>query len=416
MVNYHPISSLLAKQLAKLPWVHSESHGRDVIRVTLFYLAGQGVFLLVVYELIYFTEFGAVTEQEAWWAWGLFVSFLTLFTMVSAVQALSYLDIYRFPYQQMHRHWLVSPSIIILYIVAVMLAAVVNSEGVDAALMLLPLVTLSALVQVYSLFMGLVVALTATICASVFYPDFPPVSAAYIFMQQAVLMVMTRSFISERYAREDLLRRNDELSATQTLLSEASRQNERLRIARNIHDLVGHHVTALSLNLETLSHKVNVDLKQEVDAVQEIAKDLLSKVRLAVTEYRMDVAMPVRDILSELTSHAPSLNIELDLEDDLVIRDAALAELILRSCQEIITNTLKHSTASSLFIQLHRHHGFLQLMAMDDGEGMSKVIAGNGLTGMKERADQLGGSITYDTVADGGFKVSLKIPLNGGDL
>ena len=96
-------------------------------------------------------------------------------------------------------------------------------------------------------------------------------------------------------------------------MTEASKQNERLRIARNIHDLVGHHVTALSLNLEMLAYKTEGEVQEDILAVQSIAKELLSKVRMAVTEYRMDVAMPVEEILSELVSHAPSLNVELDL-------------------------------------------------------------------------------------------------------
>lgn len=416
MNNYHPISNFVAQALTRLPFVHDSEHGRNLIRVVLFYMSGQVVFLIVFYELFWFAEFAAVTQQEVVWTWSLWAAFCFLFSLVAFIQCASYLDIYRYPYSKMYKHWVVAPGVFILYGLAIVMAALVNSADVDAAHMLLPFIALSAMVQIFSIAIGLFVALTATIFASLFYPDFEPVSVAYICMQQAVLMVMTRSFISERYAKDDLMRRNDELGATQKLLTEASRQNERLRIARNIHDLVGHHVTALSLNLEMLAHKTEGQTQEDILAVQSIAKELLSKVRMAVTEYRMDVAMPVEEILSELVSHAPSLNIELDLEDNLVIRDAAVAEVVLRSAQEMLTNTLKHSNASSLFIQLHSQNSRLFMTTIDDGQGCDVINIGNGLQGMQERVEALGGSLKLSGQGDGGFKLVVDIPLNGGEL
>lgn len=416
MFNYHPISSFLARKLVHLPFIRSEEQARNLVRIVLFYMAAQLVFMIVVYELIWFTEFGAVTYQETLWAWGFWIVYWGLFSLVAFVQGASYLGIYRYPFHRLYRHWFVAPSVIILYFIAVALAALVNSADVDAAHMMLPLVALAGLVQIFILSLAAFFALTATVLASIFYPDFAPISAAYMYLQQLVLMVMTRSFASEKFDKEALMRRNDELGATQALLSEASRQNERLRIARNIHDLVGHHVTALSINLETLAHRVDGEVLEEVKAVQKIAKELLSKVRLAVNEYRMDVALPVGSILSELTSHAPSLNIELDLQEDLVIRDAAIAEVVLRTAQETVTNTLKHSAATSLFIQLHYKNGYLHMTAIDDGQGCKKINMGNGLKGMKERVEELQGLFTVDDEHEGGFKIILKIPMSGGEL
>lgn len=416
MNNYHPISDFFAQALTRLPFVQDREHGRNLIRIVLFYMAGQVVFLIVFYELFWFTEFAAVTKQEVVWTWSLWGAFCILFSLVAFIQGASYLDIYRYPYSKMYKHWVVAPSIFILYALAILMAAIVNSAEVDAAHMLLPFIALSAIVQIFSIAIGVLIALTATVFASFFYPDFEPVGVVYICMQQVVLMVMTRSFISERYAKDDLMRRNDELGATQKLLTEASKQNERLRIARNIHDLVGHHVTALSLNLEMLAYKTEGEIQEDVLAVQSIAKELLSKVRMAVTEYRMDVAMPVEEILSELVSHAPSLNVELDLEENLVIRDAAIAEVVLRSAQEMLTNTLKHSNASCLFIQLHTQNGRLFMTTIDDGQGCDTVDMGNGLQGMKERVDALGGTLKLSGQGEGGFKLIIEIPLSGGEL
>jgi|GEM_PF-7062095 len=416
MNSYHPISNFFAQALTRLPFVHDREHGRNLIRIVLFFMSGVFVFLMVTNELYWFTEFTAVTSQEVYITWGLWGGFLLIFSLVSFIQATSYLDIYRYPYYKLYKHWFAAPGVIFLYIIATILAAIANSEDTDALYMHLPLVTLSAMVQIFPLVVGFLLALITTVTASQFYPDLEPVGVAYIYMQQIVLMVMTRSFISERYAKDDLMRRNDELGATQKLLTEASKQNERLRIARNIHDLVGHHVTALSLNLEMLAHKTEGPVQEDIIAVQLITKELLSKVRMAVSEYRMDVAMPVEEILSELTSHAPSLNIELDLEENLVIRDAAIAEVVLRAAQEMLTNTLKHSNASSLFIQLHSHNSHLLMTTIDDGQGCVAIKVGNGLQGMQERVQELGGTLKIDGLGDSGFKLMIDIPLSGGAL
>ena len=416
MNNFHPISNFFAQALTRLPFVHNREQGRNLVRIVLFFMSAQLVFLIVFYELFWFTEFAAITDLEVILTWALWGIFLVLFSLVAFIQGASYLEIYRYPYRKMYKHWVVAPGLLVLYGLAIFMAAIVNSAEVDAAHMMLPLIALSAMVQIFSIAIGVLIALGATIFASLFYPDFEPMGVAYICMQQVVLMVMTRSFISERYAKDDLMRRNDELGATQKLLTEASKQNERLRIARNIHDLVGHHVTALSLNLEMLAHKTRGQMHEDILAVQSIAKELLSKVRMAVTEYRMDVAMPVEEILSELTSHAPSLSIELDLEENLVIRDAAVAEAVLRSAQEILTNTLKHSNASCLFIQLHSQNSRLFMTTIDDGQGCDEVNMGNGLKGMQERLEELGGTLKLGGQGDGGFKLMIGIPLSGGDL
>lgn len=415
MTKNRTLTESLFEQMSRLSFIGTPDRARDLLRLVMFYGAGQLVWLIVVYELIWFTEFGASTTFEVVWAWGLWGAFVGLFSLVALVQALSYLGIYHYPFIRMNRHWFVAPSVIVLYVMATVLAASVNSADVQAQHMLLPLVTLAPLVQIYALPVGIVLGVLGTAVVAVFYPDLEPISAAYYFLQQVVLLVMTRAFVNEKYVQEALTRRNDELGATQVLLSEASRQNERLRIARNIHDLVGHHVTALSLNLEAISHRTEGEVQNSIREVQQIARELLEKVRAAVSEYRMDVDLPLAEILAELTSHAPGLNVELDLESDLVIRDAAVAEAILRAAQEVVTNTMKHSGATNLFIQLQNKDGQLHLVAIDDGRGVSRVKPGNGLRGMAERVEALGGELKVDG-GKNGFKLSLTIPIIGEQL
>lgn len=416
MKSYTPLTDFFVKYVIRLPFIRDKEQGREFVRIMLLFGAGVLALMIVTYELMWFTEFATDSTQESLIVWGLWGSFLLLFLAVASVQGASYLGFSKYPFHKLYRHWLVFPGLLAAYALAVFIAIYVNSPDVDAAYMLLPLITLAPLGQAIPLLLCTILCVVCTFTIGAFYPDFEPISTAYFVLQQLVLLVMTRSFASEKMDRDALMRRNDELAATQHLLSEASRQNERLRIARNIHDLVGHHVTALSINLEALSHKVEGETKTSIEQTHHVAKELLSKVRAAVSEYRMDVALPVEEILSGLTSHSSNLNIELDLQDNLVIRDAAIAEVILRSAQEMVTNTLKHAGASSLFIQLSHKNDTLRMTGIDDGQGSHKVIEGNGLQGMRERVEELGGELITNSEQKTGFTIMLHIPMHGGSL
>ena len=88
----------------------------------------------------------------------------------------------------------------------------------------------------------------------------------------------------------------------------------------------------------------------------------------------------------------------------------------MRSAQEMLTNTLKHSNASCLFIQLHSQNSHLFMTTIDDGQGCDAVDMGNGLQGMQERVEALGGSLKLSGQGEGGFKLIIDIPLSGGEL
>ena len=100
----------------------------------------------------------------------------------------------------------------------------------------------------------------------------------------ALIMVNTAS--KERQAEEYANQLNREFLATQKLLSQASKQAQRVRITRNIHDLLGHHLTALTINLQVASRITQGEAKEKVESYHFLAKLLLSDVREAVSEIR----------------------------------------------------------------------------------------------------------------------------------
>ena len=213
-------------------------------------------------------------------------------------------------------------------------------------------------------------------------------------------------------SREELRRLNSELRATRTLLTESSRMSERMRISRELHDLVGHHLTALSLNLEVASHLVHGGAQEHVRQAQTVAKLLLSDVREVVSQLREGDTIDLSAALKTLVDGVPGLNIHLDLPPRFAVDDPLRAQVLLRCAQEIITNTVKHAGASNLWLRCERTEtNELAIHARDDGRGAAGFKQGNGLTGMRERLAQVGGRLNIDTHLDRGFALDAWLPL-----
>ncbi len=216
--------------------------------------------------------------------------------------------------------------------------------------------------------------------------------------------------LSEAKAKGELAQVNAELRATQALLAESSRASERVRIARDLHDLMGHHLTALSLNLEVASHVSEGKSLEHVQKAQSLTKLLLSDVRETVSTLREDTALDLSAALEMLTRDIPSLKIHLDLPRDLDLDDPHRAQVALRCVQEVITNTLKHAHAENLWLELRHTPSGIEISARDDGRGAKEVTVGNGLSGMKERLTSLGGDLSLTSSPGEGFTLHAKLP------
>lgn len=220
--------------------------------------------------------------------------------------------------------------------------------------------------------------------------------------------------VEENKAKEMLEISNRELVATQMLLTETTRQSERIRIARNIHDLVGHHLTALSINLEIASHLTEGKAQEQVDTAHSISKLLLSDVREAVSEIRDNEKINLTEALHSLAAKLPKLKVNMTIGGDLEVRDAKLADVILRSVQESLTNALKHAQASEINIDIKMQESDIIIAIEDNGIGLKQPLqAGNGLTGMEERINAIGGTLDIESVRQQGFAININLPITG---
>lgn len=227
---------------------------------------------------------------------------------------------------------------------------------------------------------------------------------------QVFALATTLALVTERTLRQRLALANAELRATRSLLETSSRHGERLRIARDLHDLIGHHLTALALQLEVAEHLAEGRAKESVERARLVARLLLSDVRHVVADLRSQ-SVDLNEQIRTLVASLPGPRISLDLPDDGGVHDEERALAALRVVQEGLTNALRHGAPHHVSVTLTRDPDGLSISVRDDGSGCAAVEPGNGLRGMRERLERLGGTLHYATRPGAGFSIDARLPL-----
>jgi signal transduction histidine kinase len=213
----------------------------------------------------------------------------------------------------------------------------------------------------------------------------------------------------EAEARQDLAQTNAELCATRTLLADTSRLHERTRIARELHDVLGHDLTALRLQLEVARSVDDEKAPAHVAKAHEVSERLLANVRDVVGAMRATVAPDLGAALRVLAAGVPGLKVHLELPEPLALEDPARAHCVLRCVQEIVTNALRHARARNLWIKIAcEKDGAVSVDAKDDGCGAAVVRTGGGLSGMRARLEEMGGFLNVASAPS--FAVSARLP------
>jgi signal transduction histidine kinase len=223
---------------------------------------------------------------------------------------------------------------------------------------------------------------------------------------------VSRSFhdLSERQASIELSLRNAELLANRELLAENSRAAERLRISRDLHDMLGHHLAALSIQLDVAARRSQGPAAEHIREAHAITRLLLGDVRDAVGKLRHGGDLNVAALVRPLCRNLGDLRIHPEIDADVTAADATQADAIVRCVQEVVTNTLKHARARNLWIRITQNDRGVDIVARDDGRGVAEVRFGHGLTGMEERFAQRGGRVEVTSGEDGGFALHAFLP------
>lgn len=238
----------------------------------------------------------------------------------------------------------------------------------------------------------------------------------YVLLEQlVVLLTFALGWLAsrERRARQALGAKHAELLATQVLLADTIRESERMRIARDLHDSTGHHLTALNLHLDLARRKAGGQADPSLLTAHGLSRDLLAQVRSVVAAERAAQGVDLRLALQRLCAGIPQPAITLRVDAELPPPAPAVAHAVFCCVQEALSNAVRHANAASLTIDIGMRAGQLHAVIEDDGCGRGDAAEGNGLRGMRERLAMLGGALQLADLPRRGFGLRIALPLAG---
>jgi signal transduction histidine kinase len=221
------------------------------------------------------------------------------------------------------------------------------------------------------------------------------------------------------------------LGATQEAMAESIREQtameERARIARELHDIVAHHLSVIAVQSETArltSPDLSDDARGRFEAIAGTAREALTETRRLLGVLREDVGgeadlapQPGLEQLNDLvdTARDAGANVRLILQGKVIPLPAGIDLAAYRIVQEALTNARRHAPGADVDVEVSYGDGELHLRVRDYGPGVAdgEPVAGHGLVGMRDRATIAGGTLSYGPVEGGGFAVDATLPLDG---
>jgi signal transduction histidine kinase len=241
-------------------------------------------------------------------------------------------------------------------------------------------------------------------------PGAPVVVTVFLGFQAFAALIAHYAKRAER-TRDQLALVNADLLATRALLADSARDTERLRVARELHDVAGHKLTAMRLNLRALLSDPVLGERGEIRIAEQLSGELLEDIRNVVSALRDTHGLDLATALRALAAPMPKPRLHLRIDDDVEVRDPAVAETVLRLVQEALTNSARHAQADTLAVQLQCEDDHLLITIEDDGRLRGELREGNGLSGMRERVAAAGGTLTIAPGASGALRLHASLPL-----
>lgn len=265
--------------------------------------------------------------------------------------------------------------------------------------------------------------------------------ASLLSFLPAFLLVSTFSLVVrfhelQRIGAEKLLHQleesNAELARTHKQLQEYTREveeltivRERTRVAREIHDTLGHYLSILNIQLETISKFQEHDAARaviEIGEARRVAAQSMQEVRNAVAALRptsiatLGLTETLMQLGKEFEYTMPQIALTLDLETELPVLAPDISIALYRVVQEAFTNVRKHSQASKVLVRLRYEDEMIELLVVDNGCGTSQNGAekseGFGLIGLRERIELLNGQVSYGPTAQQGYRIVVSVPVS----
>ncbi|MFB9036980.1 sensor histidine kinase [Xanthomonas arboricola pv. corylina] len=260
--------------------------------------------------------------------------------------------------------------------------------------------------------LALMLALNAAMYAVFVQAHMPrPLLVVIIYTSFQAFAALTANYArSAERARDALAYVNADLLATRALLADSARDAERLRLARELHDVAGHKLTAMRINLRLLGADPALARRDEVAVVEQLSAELLADIRNVVQSLRDDQGLDLQTALRALAAPFPRPALRLQIDPAVRITDARVAELLLRLVQEALTNAVRHADANEVAVHLQCVDAQLQVDICDDGRRAERIREGNGITGMRERLAALHGQLELGRTPTGGMHLMARLP------
>lgn len=228
-----------------------------------------------------------------------------------------------------------------------------------------------------------------------------------------------------RELNQRLLKTSEELQLTNVRLEEyarrsdqAARIRERNRLAREIHDILGHALTGIELGLKACLEIFTHDpgrVKTQLEKISVLARSGVEDVRRSVHELKADSDeggnfLEALELLVAGIDGCTGSHIKLFVEGEAIGLPALAEEALYRAAQESLTNAIGHGEADLVELSVGFNPETVELAVRDNGKGCAKIVPGFGLQHMRERAESLGGQVLF-TNLEHGFLVRISLPL-----
>lgn len=198
--------------------------------------------------------------------------------------------------------------------------------------------------------------------------------------------------------KELLERKNGELVAARALIARQSQTEERLRIAGDLHDAVGHQLTALRLNLEAAAHEDRDGMQEQLKRCQALASAVLEDIRGIVRRMASEEGKELKSAIRELDAMTPEVSIRMD--GNFPSLNPVLSQQLVFCFQEAISNAIRHGRATEIVIS----YGGSSFIVEDNGRGIGSrpLVKGFGLKNIKARLEPYGGVVKLSPGDSGG--------------
>ncbi len=246
-----------------------------------------------------------------------------------------------------------------------------------------------------------------------------------ILIISIIILIAISYFVYSRYRFKQRIAFNEAMLKQQELRSKAiidAEENERKRIARELHDGLGQQLSAVKLNMSSLDSSLELKTDEQRKMLQnalDIIDDSVKEVR-AVSHSMMPnvlvksgLTAAVSEFANRITS-ANKIKIEIEAHGLTERLDGTTETILFRVLQEIVNNIIKHSEASQVNIQIIRHEDEVMLMVEDNGKGfeIAKISGeGIGIKNIQSRIEFLNGKVNFDSQPQKGTTVIIEVPI-----